>query len=117
MSHFPAEFPKDCVVALAKIAMSGDVAQLISADAVDHALYAIGCLNALRFEEKTPVFSATATAIPPWAITLAIELARRILERYFGDKPETKLAMDSADDASSLETVELGEKLHEAFAA
>lgn len=43
--HFPAELPLSCVRDLVSAVRAGDYA---SVSTVDHALYAAGCVNALR---------------------------------------------------------------------
>lgn len=43
--HFPAELPVDCIRELVTAVRNGDY---VSSETVDHAVYALGCLNALR---------------------------------------------------------------------
>jgi hypothetical protein len=55
--HFPAELPIQCVRDLVSAVRAGDYA---SPETIDHALYAAGCVNALRGGMPTP-FGFTAT--------------------------------------------------------
>lgn len=92
--HFPAEFPKECLVKLIGIATS-DPTQLVSPEAVEEALYASGCLNAMRFPEMATM------AIPPWVIPLAMELIQRIISQYWGTKTSAAESEMSTEDLCS----------------
>lgn len=106
--HFPAELPIQCVRDLVSAVRSGDYT---SAETVDHALYAAGCINALRGDLPTPFGAAApediesksdaelcdaveaeipegfgasddAASLPPVVVTLLMELAFRVLRRF-----------------------------------
>lgn len=103
--HFPAELPIQCVRDLVQAVRAGDYT---SATTVDHALYAAGCVNALRgpqpfgaaSDDALPQMSDTAVcdaveaeipegfgasedaaSLPPVVTTLLLELAFRVLRR------------------------------------
>jgi hypothetical protein len=78
--HFPAEFPKECILDLAKIVMRRDPAALISPETTDHALYAAGCFNAMRFDLPRPV-GAWWTPLLPIAQALIIKIITEYLSQ------------------------------------
>lgn len=104
--HFPAELPIQAIRDLVDAVRSGDYT---SAATVDHALWALGCVNALRgpqpfgavpdggvelndldlcnrLEAELPAgfgSSDDAESLPPIVVTLLFELASRVLRRLF----------------------------------
>lgn len=105
--YFNAEFPTDAVRTVISNIRTGNY---VGAETVDAAVYALGCANAFRQSEPTPLGDSSedytdltdeqvctklethldesgdgalkaGTGLPPWAWTLIIEIARRVLDR------------------------------------
>jgi hypothetical protein len=113
MPHFPAEFPKDCILDLIKIVARRDPAALISAETTDHALYGAGCFNAMRFETGPQPVGAWWTPLLPYAKALIVKLLLEYL-----NQPAPAFAADGdVTDCSSYTILELATELEAKLAS
>ena len=113
MAHFPADFPKECILDLVRIVASRDPKQLISAETTDHALYAAGCFNAMRFDLGPKPVGAWWTPLLP----LAQQLILKLLLEYL-NQPAPAFAVDGNVGLSTDFTIhELAAELESKLAA
>jgi hypothetical protein len=84
--HFPQELPLQCIRDLVSAVRAGDYT---SAETVDHALYAAGCINALRGPQPFGA-EASADAIPQMSDTAVCNAIEAEIPEGYGDGDESE---------------------------